>query len=96
MIDFLVDLAGEIIGHFLPELLPKTKFEKNITRLKEEDWFSALERDYRYAYIIYENRTIKRFLSNEKNVKMIISMDMERENFINLVKEEHARFTKIY
>ena len=96
IIDFLFDIVGEIIGHFIPEWLPKTKFEKHISRLMEEDWFSSIEKDYRYAYIIYENRRVKRFLSDEKNIKMIISMDEEREKFISLVKEEHVRFTRVH
>ena len=64
-------------------------------RLKEEAWFSSLEKDYRYSYIIYQNSRVKRFLSSEKNVKMIISMDEEKERFINLVIEEHVKFTRL-
>jgi hypothetical protein len=87
--------VGEIIGHFIPDLSPETKLEKNINRLKEEAWFAELEQDYRYGYIIHQNSKVKRFLKNERNVKMIISMDEEREKFVSLVKEEHVRFTKI-
>ena len=54
-----------------------------------------MEKDYRYEYIIYNNSKVKRFLSSEKNVKMITSMDEEKEKFISLVKEEHARFTRL-
>ena len=64
-------------------------------RLKEEAWFSSLEKDYRYSYILYQNSRVKRFLSSEKNVKMIISMDEEKERFINLVIEEHVKFTRL-
>jgi hypothetical protein len=64
-------------------------------RLKQEAWFSSLEKDYRYSYIIYQNSRVKRFLSSEKNVKMIISMDEEKERFINLVIEEHVKFTRL-
>lgn len=95
IIELLFDIAGEIIGHFLPDLSPKTKYEKNMIRLKEEPWFAALLEDYRYEYIIQQNSKVRRFLKNEKNVKMIISMDDERERFISLVKEEHAKFTKV-
>jgi hypothetical protein len=95
IIEILVDLAADIIGYIIPELAPKTKFEKNITRLKEEAWFASLEEDYRYGYIIYQNRTVKRFLGNNNNIKMILSMDEEKEKFIRLVKEEHEKFTKL-
>jgi hypothetical protein len=93
--DLLFDIASEIIGHFIPHLLSKSKFEKHIIRLREEDWFSSMEKDYRYEYIIHNNSKVKRFLSSEKNVKMITSMDDEKEKFISLVKEEHARFTRL-
>lgn len=94
ILGLLFDIAGEVIGFFIPN--PKTKFEKHIERLKEEEWFSSLLADYRYSYIIYENRKVRRFLSSERNLKMIISMDAEKENFIRLVKEEHAKFTRLY
>jgi hypothetical protein len=64
-------------------------------RLKEEAWFSSLLLDFRYEYIIYNNNRVKRFLSSERNVKMILSMDVEKEKFITLVKEEHVKFTRI-
>ena len=93
IIDLLIDLVGEIIRHLIPER--STKLEKHINRLKEEAWFSELEKDYRYGYIIYSNRAVKRFLNREKNIKMITTMDSERENFIRLVKEEHVKFTAL-
>jgi hypothetical protein len=86
-----LDLAGELAGHLIPS--PEAKFEKHIIRLKEEDWFSELDKDYRYEYIIHQNRRVRRFLCSEKNIKLILSMDEEREKFINLVKEEHVKFT---
>ena len=95
LFDLLIDLAGGVIEFFIPDWSPKSKFEKNIIRLREEDWFATLEKDVRYSYIIHQNRKVKRFLSNEKNIKMITSMDFERENFIHLVKEEHAKFTGV-
>jgi hypothetical protein len=76
-------------------LSPQSKLEKLMLRLREEEWFSTLENDYRYEYIIHNNSRVKRFLSNERNVKMITSMDVEKERFISLVKEEHAKFTKL-
>ncbi|MEH7439444.1 hypothetical protein V7182_18370 [Neobacillus drentensis] len=95
LFDLLIDLAGGVIEFFLPDWSPKSKFEKHLIRLREEDWFTSLEMDVRYSYIIHQNRKVKRFLSIEKNIKMITSMDFERENFINLVKEEHAKFTGV-
>ncbi len=95
VIELLLDLAGEIIEYFIPDQATESKFIKHIERLKEEEWFATLEKDYRYSYIIYQNRKVKRFLCNEKNVKMILSMDVEKENFINLVKEEHKKLTGV-
>lgn len=95
IIDLLVDIAGEIIEFLIPEWSPKSKFEKHLIRLREEDWFTSLEKDVRYGYIIHHNRKVKRFLSSEQNIKMITSMDFERDHFINLVKEEHAKFTGV-
>jgi hypothetical protein len=92
----LIDIAGDIIGEFIPDLSPKSKFEKHVSRLKEEAWFSTLEKDYRYGYIIFQNSKVKRFLSSERNVKMVLNMEEEKEKFISLIKEEHSKFTKLY
>ena len=93
--DFIGELIGELLSGILNAIIPtsKSKLEKNIGELRGEDWFSQLDKDVRYNYIIWYNKKVKRFLSNEKNIKMITSMDFERENFIHLVKEEHAKFT---
>jgi hypothetical protein len=95
IIDLFFDIFGELVGHFIPDWSPESKFEKHMKRLKEEAWFSSLLEDYRYEYIIFQNNRVKRFLCNEKNIKMIISMDDEKEKFIRLVKEEHVKFTKL-
>lgn len=95
IIELLVEIVGEMIGHFLPDLSPQTKFEKHLTRLRKEAWFSSLEKDFRYEYIIHHNKQVKRFLSSEKHIKMITSMEEERENFIRLVKKEHERYTAL-
>ncbi len=94
-VDLLIDIAGDIVGELIPDLSRDSKFEKHIKRLKEESWFSSLEKDYRYEYIIYQNSRVQRFLSSEKNLKLILTMEEEKEKFIHLVKEEHAKFTKL-
>jgi hypothetical protein len=95
IIDLFLEFVGELVGHFIPDWSPESKFEKHIKRLKDEAWFSSLLEDYRYEYIIFQNSRVKRFLCNERNIKMITSMDEEREKFIRLVKEEHVKFTKL-
>lgn len=62
-------------------------------RLRVEAWFIALEKDWRYGYILQNNTKVKQFIRNEKNLKMVLSMDEERDNFIHLVKEEHEKYT---
>ncbi|WP_251551661.1 hypothetical protein [Neobacillus muris] len=95
IVDLLLDLAGELIDFLIPDRKEK-KWEKHIKRLKEEPWFNALEKDWRYEYIIYNNRMVKKFLASERNIKMITSMDEERENFIQLVKAEHEKYSRLY
>ncbi|MCM3117705.1 hypothetical protein M3610_20750 [Neobacillus sp. MER 74] len=91
--DFIIDLIGALIEAMIPT--PKSKLEKNINELKEEEWFADLDKDVRYNYIIWHNNKVKRFLKKPENVKILKSSEWEREKFIQLVIKEHKRFVGI-
>ena len=95
--DFIGELIGELVSGLLNAIIPipKSKLEKNIGELKGEDWFSQLDKDVRYNYIIWNNEKVKRFLSKPENIKLLKSSEAERERFIALVIEEHKRFVRI-
>lgn len=95
LMDLLGEVAGEIIGHFLPDSKMNSIFITNIERLKDEKWFSDLYEDYRYNYIICRDGKVRSFLSTEKSVKLLTSMEEERDEFIRLVKDEHAKFVRL-
>ncbi len=95
--DFIGDLIGELFSGILDAIIPipKSKLEKNIGELKGEEWFSQLDKDVRYNYIIWHNKKVKRFLSKPENIKILKSSEEERERFIALVIKEHKKFTGI-
>jgi len=89
MLEFIFGLIGETILYFF---IPKSKFEKNVDKLKQEDWFVTLDEDYRYNYIIWNNRKIKRYLIKSSNVDRLIENNQEQKKFIELIKKEHLKF----
>jgi hypothetical protein len=95
--DFLIDLIGDLIGGLVEAIFPTpmSKLEKNIDELKEEEWFSNLNIDVRYNYIIWHNKKVKHFLRKPENIKILKSSEEEREKFIQLVIEEHKNFVGI-
>lgn len=95
--DFIGDLIGELLSGLLNVIIPtsKSKLEKNIGELRGEEWFSQLDKDYRYNYIIWNNKKVKRFLSKPEHIKLLKSSEEERESFIALVMKEHKKFTGI-
>ena len=95
--DFIGELIGELVSGLLNAIIPtsKSKLEKNIGELRGEDWFSQLDKDVRYNYIIWHNKKVKRFLSKPENIKLLKSSEEERERFIALVIQEHKKFTGI-
>ncbi|WP_144550183.1 hypothetical protein [Bacillus sp. X1(2014)] len=97
IVDFIVDVIGDLIGGLIEALIPtqKSKLEKHIDELKEEEWFADLDKDVRYNYIIWHNNKVKRFLKKPENVKILKSSEWEREKFIALVIKEHKRFVGI-
>jgi hypothetical protein len=95
--DFLVNLIGDLIGGLVEAIFPApmSKLEKNIDELKEEEWFSNLNQDVRYNYIIWHNKKVKHYLRKTENIKVLKSSADEREKFILLVIKEHKRFVGI-
>ncbi|MFJ5717653.1 hypothetical protein [Neobacillus sp. NPDC093127] len=92
--DFIVELLSSLLQSIIPT--SKSKLEKNINQLMGEEWFSQMNNDYRYNYIIWHNRKVKRFLSKPENVKILKSKEDEKEKFIRLVIQEHQKFVKLY
>ncbi|MBV7504391.1 hypothetical protein KW850_03820 [Bacillus sp. sid0103] len=93
MFDFIIDLICFIIEAIIPT--PKSKLEKNIEELKEEEWFSELHKDVRYHYIIWNNSKVKRYLKKPENIKILKSSEEGRDKFIELVIKEHKKFVGI-
>lgn len=89
IIVFIIELFANAIFYFYT---PKSKLEKNIDKLKNEEWFSSLYEDYRYSYIIWHNKKVKRFLIKPKNIELLIKNEQEKESFIHLIKQEHNKF----
>ena len=92
IVDLIVDLLGSLLEWIIPT--PKSKLEKHIEELKSEDWFFQLNQDYRYNYIIWNNRKVKRFLGRPQNIKILKSNEEEKEKFIRLVMQEHEKFVR--
>jgi hypothetical protein len=86
---FLFELIANVLLFFYT---PKTKLEKSMDKLRDEKWFSTLMDDYRYSYIILNNRKVKRILVKPGNVEILMKSETEREKFIRLVEMEHKKF----
>jgi len=90
MLEFFFALISEAILYFF---IPKSKLEKNVEILKKEEWFATLEEDYRYNYIIWNNRRVKRFLSKPKNLELLVEHSEAQKEFTDLIKKEHIKYT---
>ncbi|MBS4201673.1 hypothetical protein KHA93_18890 [Bacillus sp. FJAT-49732] len=89
IIGFIIDLLANALFF----ITPKSKLEKNIDKLRNEKWFSTLYQDYRYSYVIWHNRKVKRYLIKSNNVELLIRNEQEKEKFIKLIEQEHIKFT---
>jgi hypothetical protein len=90
-----MELFLEIISAIVFSLLPKSKREKNMEKLKKEEWFLALWEDYRYGHILTHSKIIQRILGNTKLVEQLLTQNHEREQFIELVKQEHEDYVRL-
>ncbi|WP_026694058.1 hypothetical protein [Peribacillus kribbensis] len=91
MLDFLFDSLDIIVDLF--QLKKTVNSVTIIEDMKKEPWFLALIKDYRYEYIIQNNKAIHIYLKQPANIKLLKHSEEERQNFISLVKQEHHRFT---
>jgi predicted nucleotidyltransferase len=92
-LQFLVELIIDLFVYgFIDLPFLKSKLEKNIEKLKSEEWFKQLEDDARYSYIIWNNRKVKRFLVKDRNIRLLRTDEQVRNEFIDLVKHEHVKY----
>lgn len=89
MFEFIFRLIAESL---LFLFIPESKFEKNVEKLKQEEWFATLDKDYRYNYIIWNNKKVKRFLTSTNNLNMLLIDDLEQTKFTELIKKEHLKY----
>ncbi len=70
----------------------KSKWEKNMDKLIDEEWFKQLNDDFRYSYIIRNNKKVKRILAKDDNIPLLQTDEQFRNDFIALVKDEHVKY----
>lgn len=104
----IVAAIGRILGWFVSELVAdkichkieyyftdETKLEKNVKMLAGQKWFDELTKDYRYSYIIWNNKRISRYLCENTNIRLLEKHEEEQKKFIDMVKQEHRKFAGI-
>ncbi|HEY2420071.1 MAG TPA: hypothetical protein VGI04_01560 [Neobacillus sp.] len=90
-----MEFLFELIATMLMGFSPKSSMEKNMEKLKQEDWFLSLCEDYRYQHILFHSKKVKRTLRNKQMVEQLLSNAQEREWFIEMVKQEHEDYVKL-
>jgi hypothetical protein len=89
--EFFIDLIAALLMGFSP----KSRMEKNMEKLKQEEWFLSLCEDYRYQHILFHSKKVKRTLCNNQIVEQLLSNAQERQWFIEMVKQEHEDYVKL-
>ncbi|MCL6573355.1 MAG: hypothetical protein K6T88_17000 [Bacillus sp. (in: Bacteria)] len=90
-----MEFLFELIAAILMGFSPKSRMEKNMEKLKQEEWFLSLCEDYRYQHILSHSKKVKRTLCNNQMVEQLLSNIQEREWFIEIVKQEHEVYVKL-
>lgn len=99
MLKFIASAVGGVLllkagGTIESYLAAPSKLEGNLEKLDAEEWFQHLREDYRYNHIIEQNMKIKKQLSNEKYVGLLMSDQGEQNRFILQVHEEFESLLK--
>lgn len=93
MLKFIASAVGGVLllkagGTIESYLASPSKLNSNLQKLDEEQWFRKLREDYRYNHIIEHNGKIRKYLSDDKNVGLLLVDPEEQQKFTALVQEE--------
>lgn len=99
MFKFIASAVGGVLllkagGTIESYLAAPSKLEGNLEKLDAEEWFQGLREDYRYNHIIEHSGKIKKHLSNDKYVGLLLGNLDEQNKFIALVHEEFELLLK--
>ncbi|MFD1032307.1 hypothetical protein [Metaplanococcus flavidus] len=90
MVEIILEVIAYVFSYFVT---PQKRLEKNVKVLKNERWFAELEDDFRYNHLIWNNRTVIRYLALNSNVdKLLKDDDDEKAKFKKLLTYEHVKF----
>ncbi|MDO7788798.1 hypothetical protein [Desulforamulus aquiferis] len=68
------------------------KLERVINELSQEEWFKELDDDYRYSFILRNNKKVIRTLLKPGSAHALKYDIQVQEQFIKMVKDEHVKF----
>ncbi len=99
MLEFLIRIVGSLLVFKVEQkvvdyLLEPSQYEKNVERLKQEEWFSVLMADYRYEHIIRYNREVKQLLEDPQHVERLADNGEERKKFVAYIHREYAKLPR--
>jgi hypothetical protein len=99
MLKFIASAVGGVLllkagGSLESYLASPSKLEGNLEKLNGEEWFRNLRQDYRYDHIIGHSGKVRKYLSNEKYVGMLLENPDEQKEFIGLVQEQFELLLK--
>lgn len=95
MFSSLYELFCDLLyGHFFLTYNWPRKINKITKALSSEDWFNQLYNDHRYNYIINYNQVVKEYLSKPGIIRLLKENEKYRQEFIQLVRDEHNKFVK--
>lgn len=97
---FLGSLILDIIGGSISSKIEdyftnETKLEKHVKMLSGEKWFDELVKDYRYSYIVWNNKRVGGYLMKLSNIQLLKKHEEEQDKFKEMVKWEHRKFTNL-
>lgn len=84
-------ITSKIEGYFTNE----TKLEKHVKMLSGEKWFDELMKDFRYSYIVWNNKRVGGYLIELSNIHLLKKHEEEQDKFKEMVKQEHRNFTTL-
>jgi hypothetical protein len=87
VLQFIFELLGELLNGSSTSLETK-KIDRNIERLKKQDWFKKIYEDEKYHKLFFNNKRVRHYLQSTIRVKKMIRNSEAQIKLLNLLNKQ--------
>ncbi|WP_255473242.1 hypothetical protein [Rummeliibacillus sp. SL167] len=84
----IVSIVSPVFPFAGDKSLNSKKIDANIKKLSQIDWFKEIYESEKYRHLFFENRNVRKYLSNNLRVNQLIRQQNQQEKFIQFLNKQ--------